>query len=56
DVENDDDVPPAPIKRSKKHHIKISARNAFDDEVADKDEYNDEVADEDKVDDEDEWP
>ncbi|GJU83139.1 hypothetical protein Tco_1285504, partial [Tanacetum coccineum] len=41
DVENDDDVPPAPIKRSKKHHIKISARNrlyrVFDSEE-DKDE------------------
>ncbi|GJY75419.1 hypothetical protein Tco_0480535 [Tanacetum coccineum] len=71
DVENDDDVPPAPIKRSKKHHIKISARNrlyrVFDSEE-DEDEaenknlwpFDDEVADEDEyddeVDDEDEWP
>ncbi|GJZ49309.1 hypothetical protein Tco_0603499 [Tanacetum coccineum] len=63
DVENDDDVPPAPIKRSKKHHIKISARNrlyrVFDSEE-DEDEaenqnlwpFDDEVADEDEYDDE----
>ncbi|GJQ89717.1 hypothetical protein Tco_0000856 [Tanacetum coccineum] len=40
DVENDDDVPPAPIKR-------ISNKKM---------NYDDEVADEDEVDDEDEWP
>nr|GEV60184.1 hypothetical protein [Tanacetum cinerariifolium] len=56
----DDDVPLAPIKRSKKHHIKISARNrlfrVFDEEE-DKDkgknkkpwELDDEVANEDET-------
>ncbi|GKC22455.1 hypothetical protein Tco_1024605, partial [Tanacetum coccineum] len=59
----DDDVSLAPIKRSKKHHIKISARNrlyrVFDEEE-DKDEaenknmweVNDQVANKDEVDDE----
>ncbi|GJU54585.1 hypothetical protein Tco_1228299 [Tanacetum coccineum] len=72
DVQSDDDVPLAPIKRSKKHHIKITARNRlyclFDseddedktenlvDEVVDEDEGEDEVVREDEVDDEDEWP
>nr|GFA00445.1 hypothetical protein [Tanacetum cinerariifolium]GFA52240.1 hypothetical protein [Tanacetum cinerariifolium] len=43
DVENDDDVPPAPIKRNEAEN---QNPRAFDDEVADEDE----------VDDKDEWP
>ncbi|GJT48994.1 hypothetical protein Tco_0975151 [Tanacetum coccineum] len=71
DVENDDDVPPAPIKR-KKNHIKISARNrlyrVFDEEEDEDEAENknpwevddgvgdeDEVDDENEVDDEDDW-
>nr|GEU65209.1 hypothetical protein [Tanacetum cinerariifolium] len=59
----DDDVILAPIKRSKKHHIKINARNKLyrmfdkekdEDEAENKNlwEVNDEVVDEDVVDDE----
>nr|GFC55690.1 hypothetical protein [Tanacetum cinerariifolium] len=59
----DDDVLQVPIKQSKKHHIKINARNrlyrVFDeekdeDEAENKNlwEVDDEVADEDVVDDE----
>ncbi|GJX75216.1 hypothetical protein Tco_0313811 [Tanacetum coccineum] len=61
----DDDVPLAPNKRSKKHHIKISARNrlyrVFDedddgDEAENKNpwEVDDEVGDEVEVDDDNE--
>ncbi|GJT24167.1 hypothetical protein Tco_0894104 [Tanacetum coccineum] len=71
DVQSDDDVPLAPIKRSKKHHIKITAKNRLYrlvDSEDDEDEtenqnpwpFDDEVVDEDEgedeVDDEDEWP
>nr|GFB94360.1 concanavalin A-like lectin/glucanase domain-containing protein [Tanacetum cinerariifolium] len=61
----DDDVPLAPIKRSKKHHIKISARNrlfcVFDEEEDEDEgenknpwELDDEVANEDETDEENE--
>ncbi|GKF97702.1 hypothetical protein Tco_0293523, partial [Tanacetum coccineum] len=67
EVDDEDDVPLAPIKRSKKHHIKITSRNSLYrlvDSEDDEDEtenqnpwpFDDEVAEEDEVDDEDEWP
>ncbi|GJV28638.1 hypothetical protein Tco_1385086 [Tanacetum coccineum] len=63
DVQSDDDVPLAPIKRSKKHHIKITARNRLYrlvDSEDDEDEtenqnpwpFDDEVVDEDEAEDE----
>nr|GEZ30992.1 concanavalin A-like lectin/glucanase domain-containing protein [Tanacetum cinerariifolium] len=64
-VDVDDDVPLAPIKRSKKHHIKIRARNrlfrVFDEEEYEDEgenkkpwELDDEVANEDETDEENE--
>nr|GEX85549.1 hypothetical protein [Tanacetum cinerariifolium] len=52
DVQSDDDVPVASIKRNE---TKNQNPWPFDDEVVDEDEGEDEVAEEDEVDDEDEW-
>nr|GEU60734.1 hypothetical protein [Tanacetum cinerariifolium] len=52
DVQSDDDVPVASIKRNETENQNPWP---FDDEVVDEDEGEDEVAEEDEVDDEDEW-